>query len=275
MVVSKLNTLRELLTSMERVTVAVSGGVDSMTLAYVAHQALGNNATMVHATSPAVPQDDTAKIQQYAADQGWKLTFIQTGEFEDSNYLSNPVNRCYFCKNCLYSSLKKLKHGQVVSGTNTDDLGDYRPGLIAAKEQDIRHPFVEAGIDKQTIRDIAAHLGLKELSVKPSSPCLASRVETGVRIEPNQLGLIYDIETKVRTLVAAENIRCRITANHLELQIDDAVLKGLSNRMLDTVETQVQGIATNANINIPVTIGPYVRGSAFLKDAILRDKPNE
>ena len=266
MIVNKLNQLRDILRSMDRVTVAVSGGVDSMTLAYVAHQTLGHHATMVHAKSPAVPEADTAAIQQHAQEQGWQLQFIQTGEFEDSNYLSNPVNRCYFCKSCLYTSLTKLDSGQVISGTNTDDLSDYRPGLIAAKEHDIRHPFVEAEIDKQTIRAIAAHLGLKQLSVKPASPCLASRVETGVRIEPKQLTLINDIESQVRNQVRAENIRCRIAAHQLELQIDASVLNALPQQTVRSIETEVNKMVSQAGISLPVAIGPYIRGSAFLRD---------
>ena len=270
MVTDKLNALRNVLASMDQVTVAVSGGVDSMTLAYVAHQTLGAKATMVHAKSPAVPQDDTLKIQEYAKEQGWQLKFIESGEFENNNYLNNPVDRCYFCKSCLYNSLVKLDLGQVVSGTNTDDLGDYRPGLIAAAENAIRHPFVESSIDKQTIRNIAAHLGLEQLSVKPASPCLASRVETGVRIEPLQLSLIYDIENEVRKQVSAENIRCRITAKQLELQIDASVLEELPKGTFTSIEQRLQVMVANAGMSLPVAVGPYIRGSAFL-----RDKQNE
>lgn len=265
MLMNKLNALRNTLASMQHVTVAVSGGVDSMTLAYIAHQTLGDKATMVHATSPAVPRSDTEIIRHYADTQGWNLKFIQSGEFDNSDYLNNPVDRCYFCKSCLYNSLVKLNSGQVISGTNTDDLGDYRPGLIAAKENGIRHPFVESDIDKQTIRDIAAHLGLNKLSVKPASPCLASRVETGVKIEPNQLTLIYDIETEVRNMISAENIRCRITANQIQLQLDSTVLDELSPESIIDIEKQIQGIVTKAAITVPVTVGPYVRGSAFLR----------
>ncbi len=266
MLMNKLNALRNTLAAMDQVTVAVSGGVDSMTLAYVAHQTLDNKATMVHATSPAVPSNDTATIQRYADELGWNLKLIQSGEFDNSDYLNNPVNRCYFCKSCLYHSLTDLNLGQVISGTNTDDLGDYRPGLIAAKEHDIRHPFVEADIDKQTIRDIAARLGLRKLSIKPASPCLASRVETVVRIEPNQLTLVYDIENQVRQSISAENIRCRITANQIQLQLDADVLDELSSSSINSIEKQVQSIVTKAKMNVPVAIGPYVRGSAFIRE---------
>ena len=265
MLMNKLNALKNTIASMQNVTVAVSGGVDSMTLAYVANQTLGSKATMVHATSPAVPRCDTESIQQYADEQGWNLKLIHSGEFDNADYLSNPVNRCYFCKSCLYNSLVALNLGQVISGTNTDDLGDYRPGLIAAKEHDVRHPFVEADIDKQTIRDIAAHLGLSQLSVKPASPCLASRVETGVRINPKQLTLIYDIETEVRKLVSSENIRCRITSNQIQLQLDAPVFEGLSSQLIDNIEKQMEVIATRAQLSAPVAIAPYVRGSAFLR----------
>lgn len=156
----KLDRLRDILKRLSKVTVAVSGGVDSMTLAYVAHQILGDNAKMVHAISPAVPPQDTQRIRDFSQKHQWNLEFVSSGEIDTEDYQNNPVNRCYYCKTCLYSTLKNLNFGQVVSGTNLDDLDDYRPGLIAAKEHDIVHPFVDAEICKQDIRDIALQLGL-------------------------------------------------------------------------------------------------------------------
>ncbi len=135
-----------------RWTFAVSGGVDSMTLATLAHRRLDTVPRMVHATSPAVPSEARRRVERHASAEGWALEVIDAGEFADADYRANPVNRCYFCKSRLYGSIDAVIRaaggGLVASGTNRDDLGDFRPGLRAAEEKGVRHPFVEAGIGK-------------------------------------------------------------------------------------------------------------------------------
>ena len=121
--------LEDVITAIGPLAVAVSGGVDSMTLAVVAHATLGDQALMLHAVSPAVPAAATARVRGYAESQGWRLQIVNAGEFDDPNYLSNPVNRCYFCKSNLYQAMRRLSAATdliVVSGTNADDLGDYQ-----------------------------------------------------------------------------------------------------------------------------------------------------
>jgi len=261
---NKINQLQSILYQLGKVTVAVSGGVDSMTLAFVAHRTLGNKAQMIHSVSSAVPNADTLRIKDYANQYGWQLECIHSGEMDDKTYRENPVNRCYFCKSCLYSKLKSLNFGQVVSGTNIDDLSDYRPGLIAAKENDIRHPFVEAAITKKMIRAIAHHYGLEDLSYLPASPCLASRVETGIYIQPQQLDLINRIETTLRGKITAENIRCRLQAQKLVLEVDELQLKALNNDEIENIVAETESMAREAGLSLPVHIAPYQRGSAFV-----------
>ena len=103
---------------------------------------------MLHAVSPAVPPHATARVRAHAERHGWALTVADAGEFDDPRYRANPVDRCYFCKSNLYDRIRSVTEGTVASGTNLDDLGDYRPGLKAAAERGVVHPFVEAGIDK-------------------------------------------------------------------------------------------------------------------------------
>ena len=261
---NKISQLQSILSQLGKVTVAVSGGVDSMTLAYVAHRTLGNNAQMIHSVSSAVPNADTQRIKRYAKQYGWQLECVHSGEMNDKTYRENPVNRCYFCKSCLYSTLKSLNFGQVVSGTNLDDLSDYRPGLIAAKENDIRHPFVEAGISKQMIRAIARHFELEDISNLPASPCLASRVETGIYIQPQQLDLINRIERKLRAKMTAENIRCRLQAQKLVLEVDALQLKDLNSDEIENIIAEAESMAREAGFSLPVHIAPYQRGSAFV-----------
>ena len=261
---SKINQLAEILSSMKQVTVAVSGGVDSMTLAYVAHQVLGTNAAIVHAISPAVPPTDSQRVSEYANEQGWHYRTVETGEIAREEYLNNPVNRCYFCKSCLYSTLASLGLGQLISGTNTDDLGDYRPG---AKEHHVRHPYVEADINKATVRAIAKNLRLDSLAQLPASPCLASRVETGTVINPAQLTLINHIELMVRQKIDTDNIRCRLSSHCLEIQLDQSTLSCLSEDQKEILRTAARLMASVAGLQFPITIAPYRRGSAFLRNS--------
>ena len=182
--------------------IAVSGGVDSMTLAVVAHRAQPGTS-IFHALSPAVPALATQRVKQKAAQEGWALTLINAGEMQDPQYLANPANRCYFCKTNLYDAVARTTRLKVASGTNLDDLGDYRPGLIAAEEHQVCHPWVELGIDKQGLRGIAAELGLDDLKDLPAAPCLSSRVTTGIAIDAALLPIIDEAERLVATLLAS------------------------------------------------------------------------
>ncbi|WP_159566597.1 adenine nucleotide alpha hydrolase [Budvicia diplopodorum] len=261
---SALQRLEDWLMSIGQCTVAVSGGIDSMLMAYVAHRALGDSALMVHATSAAVPQADGLRVEEYARRYQWNFKRVVTGEMDQENYQKNPVNRCYYCKSSLYLNLRHLDHGQTVSGTNLDDLGDYRPGLIAAQEQNIRHPYIECQIDKNTIREMAALLGLTDLQDLPASPCLASRVETGIRILPGQLDLIDRVERLVRSQIVGETIRFRIRQSAMVLELDDRVLTQLTPCYLDELSQKIETMAKESGLNAPLSISAYQRGSAFV-----------
>ncbi len=130
------------------VAVAVSGGVDSMTLAVVAGRRLGRGAEMLHAVSPAVPPEASARVRAYAAREGWRLEVIDAGEFADPDYLKNPANRCFFCKANLYGTIATRTAATICSGTNLDDLADWRPGLEAAKSARCP-PSLRRGRDRQ------------------------------------------------------------------------------------------------------------------------------
>ena len=196
-VAARLEILGARLQDLGRVAVAVSGGVDSLTLASFARRTLGDVVTMFHAVSPAVPAPATERTRELAAREGWNLTVLDAGEFANDRYVANPVNRCFHCKTSLYDAIRPLTQGTIVAGTNLDDLGEYRPGLIAAKEHGVRHPYIEADIDKRGVRAIARHLGLGDLANLPASPCLSSRIETGIAIDPAMLGQVHESERLV------------------------------------------------------------------------------
>ena len=203
---SRIAVLERAVEAIGRAAVAVSGGVDSMTLAVVAHRALGESATMIHAVSAAVPTDATQRVERYARRDGWRLERIDAGEMLDARYLTNPVNRCYFCKTNLYSTIAPLAGAgtTIVSGTNTDDLADFRPGLAAAAEHAVRHPYVECGIGTSPrYGPSQPRLGLHDLAELPAAPCLSSRVETGIAIDPEVLKAVDACERLVRDATGA------------------------------------------------------------------------
>jgi uncharacterized protein len=261
---SELAALESVLDAMERIAVAVSGGVDSLTLAAYAHRLLPERVTMYHAVSPAVPGEGTQRTRELAAREGWSLHVIDAGEFDNANYRANPVNRCFYCKTSLYGAIRPLTQAQVVSGTNLDDLGEYRPGLIAAKEHEVRHPFVEAAMGKGKVRALARELGLGEVAELPSSPCLSSRVETGIAIDPRVLANIHATERHVAAELAPRTVRCRVRASAIVVELDAACLQNLDEAHTHTLAEVVRDIFSTTHARAAVRFEPYRTGSAFL-----------
>jgi pyridinium-3,5-biscarboxylic acid mononucleotide sulfurtransferase len=256
----------EMLQGFARVAVAVSGGIDSLTLATIAGRG-HDNAAMLHAVSPAVPPEATDRVRDFAAREGWRLQLIDAAEFDRDEYVSNPVNRCFYCKQSLYLAIKAIigsTSAQIVSGTNADDLHEYRPGLDAARERGVRHPFAELGISKDGIRSIARSLGLGAIAELPPSPCLSSRVETGIGITPSLLRLVHVAENAVRARISASAVRCRIRRAGVVIEIDAATLLRLTQEQKQNV-TQAVSAVLAAPLKFPeVSLAPYRIGSAFL-----------
>jgi uncharacterized protein len=262
----KADALRRLLASEPSLAVAVSGGVDSMTLATFAHRSFGQRIEMFHATSPAVPPEGTGRVEAYADREGWTLHVFDAGEFRDADYLRNPVNRCFYCKTNLYSAISRRTPARILSGTNTDDLGDYRPGLIAAEDHRVRHPYVECGIDKASVRALARHLGLADVAELPAAPCLASRIETGIGVEADTLQKVHAVETLVAERVLPASVRCRIRAGGVVIELDSDCLGRLTAREANALRGRVSGIFGEADGAKAVTFEPYRAGSAFVGD---------
>lgn len=252
------------------VAVAVSGGVDSMTLASFAHRLLGpGDVLAVHATSPAVPAEATARVREEAAQAGWQLRVIDAGEFADAAYRANPVNRCFFCKTNLYGSVAAETPWQILSGTNTDDLGEYRPGLDAARNHGVRHPFVEAGYSKPAVRALARTLGLRDIAELPSAPCLSSRIETGIRVEPEVLAFVHETERLVAERLGVEggaerSVRCRVRAAGVVIELDPASLVKFNEAERAALERLIGAAAPARLAGRPIGFAPYRVGSAFL-----------
>jgi pyridinium-3,5-biscarboxylic acid mononucleotide sulfurtransferase len=260
-----LRRLEETLASMDRVAVAVSGGVDSLTLATLAHDALGRRARMHHATSPAVPEEATNRTRAVARERGWSLDVFDAGEFADARYRANPVNRCFFCKINLYGAIARRTDAQILSGTNLDDLGEYRPGLDAAKDHGVRHPFVEAGIGKTAIRGLAARAGLGAISDLPAAPCLSSRVETGIAIQPPMLAMIDRAERLLRAALSPRTVRCRVRAAGVVIELDAETLGRMDAATEGILRSDLLELAAANGVTSPVSFATYRNGSAFLR----------
>lgn len=256
--------LSSVLAGFARLAIAVSGGVDSTTLAALAHRRPGLRAVMVHAVSPAVPEEATARLRTLAAAEGWDLRLVDAGELVDPRYRANPVDRCFFCKTDLYAAVARIWDGPIASGTNRDDLGDFRPGLRAAAEAGVRHPYVEAGMGKAAVRALARALGLGAVAELPASPCLASRLETGIAVTPERLGLVAAVERLLGERLGPGEQRCRVRADGIEIEIDGTRLAGLDASGRSALLAAVEGVLGAAGVHAPVRLAPYRRGSAFL-----------
>jgi uncharacterized protein len=209
-VLNNANRLIVLMRSLRRVGVAMSGGVDSAVVAKAAQLALGSEAIAVTADSPSVARADLADARRVAKLIGIRHIVVATDEFSDPDYARNDGSRCYHCKTELYDRIAGLRgelgFDAIVSGANFDDLGDYRPGLIAAAEHGVRHPLQELEFGKAVVRELAQHWKLPVWD-KPASPCLSSRIAPGVSVTTERTARIEAAEGILHELGLPE---CRV-----------------------------------------------------------------
>lgn len=182
--------------------VAFSGGVDSSLVAWLAAELLGPERHLaVISASPSLKLSDLDEGKAFAARHGIRLQVVETRELQNPQYAANPANRCYFCKHTLYTELTGLAEAHapcwILNGTNQDDLGDYRPGLQAASEFEVKSPLAECGFSKEDVRNLAAEAGL-ECWNKPAAPCLSSRIPYGQRVTVEKLRRIEKGEALLR-----------------------------------------------------------------------------
>jgi uncharacterized protein len=183
--------------------VAYSGGVDSVLVAFVADQVLGGHSLAVIADSPSLPRSELKEALSIADRYGFAVRVIRTREFENADYTANPANRCYFCKQALFSELAPIALAEgfsvIAYGENSSDLADYRPGAQAAAEFEVRAPLKEAGLSKEAIRAISAELGLPTAD-KPQMACLSSRIPYGEQVTTEKLRMIEAAEGVLKRL---------------------------------------------------------------------------
>ncbi|PIP72275.1 MAG: TIGR00268 family protein [Nitrospinae bacterium CG22_combo_CG10-13_8_21_14_all_47_10] len=267
----KTEKIKSLIGKMDSALVAFSGGVDSTLVLALAHEVLGEKALGVTAQSASVPNREMQASRQLAEEIGVRHLVIKTGEMSNPDYRANPANRCYHCKTELYSSLKKIAEQEnislILNGINTDDLGDYRPGLDSAREQGVRSPLVEAGFSKQDVRDLSR---LKGLSIwdKPAMACLSSRIPYGQPVTPEKLAQIEQAEDFLLSL-GFKQVRVRHLGTEARIELGKNEIPRYQND--ETIQKSVQEKLEALGFN-NVVLDPEGYRMGSLNEALLEHK---
>src|SRR5262245_42346107 len=218
----KQQALERILADLGSTLVAFSGGLDSGYLLHVAHEVLGPRVVALTARSASYPERELEEAAQFCRARGVRHLVIDSHEVENPEYTANPVNRCYFCKTELFEIADRIAAAEgfasISYGAITDDLGDHRPGMKAAREHEVRAPLVEAGLSKAEIRELARARGV-ELWDKPSFACLSSRFPYGTEITPEKLRQIDRCEQAIREL-GFRQLRARHHGDLVRLEVE-------------------------------------------------------
>jgi len=230
----KQEKLFSVLRGLERVMVAYSGGADSAYLAWAAHQVLGDNALAITADSASLPESHKRDAESFVWQFGIPHEYIETQEFDNPDYLKNDANRCFHCKDELFTTLEELGRQRgiqhIIYGVNADDLGDYRPGQNAAKLHQAKAPLVEAGLTKAEIRELSRMAGLPTWD-RPASACLSSRIPYGTPVTIQNVKTVERGEEELKAL-GFRQFRVRHHGELVRLEIaKDEMAKALTPEM--------------------------------------------
>ena len=239
---TKLDNLVNWFDDKNKVVIALSGGVDSALVAYAAFQKLGSSAIAVTADYKTLSAEELDTAKQVCSEIGIKQLFLDYSELENENFTKNDSDRCFHCRMELGDHLIKLakEHNVeiIVDGTNLDDLGDYRPGIKALKQNGIRSPLVETNFSKSEIRESAKMIGLSVFD-KPSNSCLASRIPWGQRVTAEKLTRIEIGETIVKQLINVKQVRVRDFGGSAKIEVEKNMLSKFDEVILKQITEKV------------------------------------
>ncbi len=239
----KENLLLTRLAELPSLIVALSGGADSAYLAWAAHESLSARALSVTALSPSYSAHDRAIVEEFVSKQGLRHEFIETREMENPSYRANAADRCYFCKDELFSALDEIAHARgfaaTAYGVNVDDTLDFRPGHRAATEHQVLAPLLDAGLNKAEIRLLSQRAGLPTWD-RPASACLASRLPYGTEVTPERLGLVERGEAALRAL-GFRQFRVRFHDKLARVEISpDEMFRALAPEMASAIADRLK-----------------------------------
>ena len=240
---NKLNDLVSWFEDKDKVIIALSGGVDSAVVAYAAFQALGSSAIAVTADYKTLSEDELLSAKQVCSEIGVEQILLDYSELENEEFVKNDSNRCFHCRMELGDHLIELakKYGVkiIVDGTNLDDLGDYRPGIQALRENGIRSPLVETKFLKSDVRDIAKSVGLSVYD-RPSNSCLASRIPWGQRVTAEKLTRIEFGETIVKQLTNIKQVRVRDFDGSAKIEVDKEMINVFDENIMNQITEKLK-----------------------------------
>ena len=240
---NKLNNLVKWFEDKTKVMIALSGGVDSAVVAYAAFQALGNSAIAVTADYKTLSEEELLSAKQVCSEIGIEQILLDYSELENEEFVKNDSKRCFHCRMELGEHLIELakKHDVkiIVDGTNLDDLGDYRPGIQALRENGIRSPLVETKFLKSQIREIAKSVGLSVYD-RPSNSCLASRIPWGQRVTAEKLTRIEFGETIVKQLTNLKQVRVRDFDGSAKIEVDKKMISIFDDNIMNQLNEKLK-----------------------------------
>lgn len=242
---NKIESLCNWFSDKNSVIVALSGGVDSALVAYAAYKTLGKSAIAVTADYKTLAQEELESAKKICQEIGIKHVIISYSELENPDFVKNDQNRCFHCRSELSDHLIRLARKEnitvIVDGTNIDDLGDYRPGIVALQNNGIRSPLVESNFTKAEVRSTAKSVGLSVYG-RPSNSCLASRIPWGQRVTAERLARIEVGEIFVKQMVGAKQVRVRDINGMAKIEVGQDELDLIQNANLDELTSKLKSI---------------------------------